>query len=183
MSEYPQLSQKNSHLSLKADSYWQIVGWNKPLPANDNWFAGAPSTVVVHAMSEVQFQPSRSVALQPLGFGIAAFAVLAVFASLFWMNRTYSEAQVEGTPVSNERGSTEIAPAGNEIAWGFSDRWFPLIQAVSPSATATGLQLTDVAPVAELSRPQGKSAVPSVRHLTFRFNNGHRYLCLVVGQY
>jgi len=111
---------------------------------------------MVHAMSEVQFQPSRSVALQPLGFGIAAFAVLAVFASLFWINRTYSEAQVEGTPVSNERGSTEIAPAGHEIAWGFSDRWFPLIQAVSPSATATGLQLTDVAPVAEFVPTSGE---------------------------
>ena len=60
------------------------------------------------------------------------------------------------TPVSAERGSTEIAPAGNEIAWGFSDRWFPLIQAVPPSATATGLQLTDAAPVAEFVPTSGE---------------------------
>ena len=84
-----------------------------------------------------------------------------MFASLFWFNRTDSEAQVEplptsGTPVSAERGSTEIAPAGNEIAWGFSDRWFPLIQAVPPSVAATGLQLTDAAPVAEFVPTSGE---------------------------
>ena len=73
-----------------------------------------------------------------LGFGVPGFAVLAVFASLFWINRTDIEAQLEplptsGTPVSVEQEFTEIAPAGNRIAWGFSDRWFPLIQAVPPS--------------------------------------------------
>ena len=98
-------------------------------------------------MSEVQFQPSRSLALRKLGFGFAAFALLAVFASLFWINRADSEAKVEGAPVSAERGSTEIAPAGNEITWGFSDRWFPLVQAVPPSVGATGLQLADGAAV------------------------------------
>ena len=110
-------------------------------------------------MSEVQ--PSRSLALRQLGFGVPGFAVLAVFASLFWINRTDIEAQLEplptsGTPVSVEQEFTEIAPAGNRTAWGFSDRWFPLIQAVSPSATATGLQLTDVAPVAEFVPTSGK---------------------------
>jgi hypothetical protein len=91
-------------------------------------------------MYEVQFQPSRS---RKLGFAFAAFAVLAVFASLFWINRADSEAKVEGARVSAEQGSTEIAPAGNEITGGFSDRWFPLIQAVPLSVAATGPQLAD----------------------------------------
>ena len=110
-------------------------------------------------MSEVQ--PSRSLALRQLGFGIPGFAVLAVFASLFWINRTDIEAQLEplptsGTPVSVEQESTEIAPAGNRIAWGFSDRWFPLIQAVPPSVAGTGRQLTDPAPAAEFVQPSGE---------------------------
>ena len=111
-------------------------------------------------MSEVQFQPSRSRALRQRGFGFAAFAVVAVFASLFWINRTDSEAQeplpTSGTPVSAERRSSEIAPAGNEIAWGFSDRWFPLIQAVPPSMAVTGLQSSDAAPVAEFVPTSGE---------------------------
>ena len=113
------------------------------------------------AMSEVQFQPARSLALRQPGFGFAAFAVLAVFASLFWINRTDSEAQLvplptSGRPVSAEHGSTEIAPAGNEIAWGFSDRWSPLIRTVPPSVAATGLQSTDAAPVAEFVPTSGE---------------------------
>ena len=69
------------------------------------------STVVVHAMSEVQ--PSRSLALRQLGFGIPGFAVLAVFASLFWINRTDIEAQLEplptsGTPVSVEQNPLKL---------------------------------------------------------------------------
>ena len=111
-------------------------------------------------MSEVQFQPSRSRALRQRGFGFAAFAVVAVLASLFWINRTDSEAQeplpTSGTPVSAERRSSEIAPAGNEIAWGFSDRWFPLIQAVPPSMAVTGLQSSDAAPVAEFVPTSGE---------------------------
>ena len=114
----------------------------------------------MHAMSEVQFQPSRSRALRQRGFGFAAFAVVAVLASLFWINRTDSEAQeplpTSGTPVSAERRSSEIAPAGNEIAWGFSDRWSPLIQAVPPSMAATALQSSDAAPVAELVPTSGE---------------------------
>jgi len=107
------------------------------------------------------FPPSRFRALRQAGFGVAAIAVVAGFASLFWINRIDGEAQVEplpmsGTSVSVERGSPEIAPAGNEIAWGFSDRWFPLVQAVPPSMVVTGLQSSDAAPFAELVSTSGE---------------------------
>jgi len=113
----------------------------------------------MHAMSEVQFRPSRPRALRQQGFGFAAFALLAVF-SPSWIDGTDSEAQEPlptlGKPISAERRSPEIAPAGNEIAWGFSDRWFPLIQAVPPSMAATALQSSDATPVAEFVPTSGE---------------------------
>ena len=105
-------------------------------------------------MPDGKFQ-TRSLAWQ-LPSSFAAFAVLAIFCSLFWLSRADSEAQlveplaVSGTPESGEPGSAELTPKKNEITWGFSDRWFPLMQIVEPSVAAIGLPPTEVAPVTKL---------------------------------
>ena len=97
---------------------------------------------------------TRSLAWQ-LRFGFAAFAVLAVCCSLFWLSRAESEAELVeplagATPESGEPGSAELSPKKNEITWGFSDRWFPLIQVVKPSVPAVGQSSTEVAAMPQL---------------------------------
>jgi len=106
---------------------------------------------MVQAMSEAEFQP-RSLALH-LG---ASFAVLAACFSFFWFNRADNEAQIVEpppgwiTPELAERKSADLPPQANQIAWGFSDRWFPLIQVVKPSVPAVGQSSTEVAAMPQL---------------------------------
>ena len=102
-------------------------------------------------MAQVQYF-SRSSAFRQLGFGVALLGVLAIVYLLFRIDHIDSEAQP--SPLLKlskaERESPRVAPQGDEIGWGFSDRWFPLIQVVAPSVPETALNSVGAAPGSEL---------------------------------
>src|SRR3954447_13177189 len=92
-------------------------------------------------MTELQFRPLDGCLVRQLRFGVALFAVLAAFSGLLWFVGRHPEPQVStpqtsNMPVADVRSALGTAQAGNiQIGWGFSDRWFPMIQAVPPSVS------------------------------------------------
>src|SRR5215204_1794528 len=109
---------------------------------------------MMRAMAQVQYF-SQSSAFRQLGFGVALLGVLAIVYLLFRIDHIDSKAQPRpllnlSTAASAERESPRVAPQGDEIGWGFSDRWFPLIQVVAPPVPETALNSVGAAPGSEL---------------------------------
>jgi hypothetical protein len=105
--------------------------------------------------------------MRQLLFGLASIVLVAACSSFFWYAGIHNEPGLTAlptpnTPVADERVATRNGQAANmQMGWGFTDRWFPLIQVMPPSPPAAGRHAIDSSSV--VSEPSTTEEVADVR--------------------